>query len=148
MENGCEASTSYVRYDNGEWLAQSVTTSDFLGRVVTSSRAGTGGVMLTTSNVYNNAGILVQSINHDGSSVVYAYDELNERVATIRIGAGQTLDFDPQSFTLAGVIALDKYMIDETTESTELIEGEWWRCATSAFYKPGENVLTASVQRV
>ncbi|MDD2230873.1 MAG: hypothetical protein PHY48_15910, partial [Candidatus Cloacimonetes bacterium] len=134
--DGCESRTSYVKYDDGNWLTQSVTTSDFLGRVVASSRAGAGGVMLTTSNVYNNKGLLVQTVNHDGSSVVYAYNELTERTVIINIAAGQTLDFDPLSFTLANIVLLNKYVISLTTESTEHTEGEWWRCATSMFYKP------------
>jgi YD repeat-containing protein len=94
---------------------------------------------------YDNAGLLVRTVNHDGSSVVYAYDELNERIATVRIGAGQTLDFDPLSFALANVIALDKYIVVETTESTENTEDEWWKNTVTVLYKPGENVLTASV---
>jgi len=40
LENGCEQTTSYVRYDNGEWLAQSVTTSDFLGRTAPAQEPG------------------------------------------------------------------------------------------------------------
>ncbi|MDD2230186.1 MAG: hypothetical protein PHY48_12315 [Candidatus Cloacimonetes bacterium] len=146
--DGCERRTSYVKYDYKDWLTQSVTTSDFLGRVVASSRVGVGGEMLTTSNVYNNEGLLVQTVNHDGSSVVYAYNELNERTATISIAAGQTLDFDPLSFTLANVVLLDKYVINLTTESTENTEGEWWRNNETILYKPGENALTTSVQMV
>ena len=148
LDNGYEKRTAYVKYDDGEWLALSETMKDLLGRIITSSRAGAGGAMLTTSNVYNNAGLLVRSVNHDGSSVVYKYNELNERVATIRICAEQTLNFDPQSFTLSGVIALDKYIVDETTESTECTEGDWWRSSSRVQYKPGENALTASVQAV
>ncbi|MFA7174723.1 MAG: hypothetical protein WC340_15175 [Kiritimatiellia bacterium] len=115
--NGWKKTTSYVKYDDGEWLTQSETTHDFLGRVVASSRAGTGGAMLTTSNLYNNAGLLVRTISHDGSSTVLDYNELGERTATISIAAGQTLDFDPLSFTLANVVLLDKYVINLTTES-------------------------------
>ncbi len=111
LDNGYEKRTAYVQYDDGEWLTQSETVKDLLGRTVISSRAGASGVMLTTSNVYNNAGLLVQTVNHDGSSIVYDYDELNERIATIRVGAEQTLDFNPLSFALSSVIALDKYII-------------------------------------
>ncbi|MDD2230632.1 MAG: hypothetical protein PHY48_14695 [Candidatus Cloacimonetes bacterium] len=145
--NGWKKTTAYVKYDDGEWIMQSVVTSDFLGRGVASSRAGTGGAMLTTSNLYNNAGLLVRTISHDGSSTVFDYNELGERTATISIAAGQTLDFDPLSFTLTNIILLDKYVINLTTESTENTEGEWWSCATSMFYKPGEDALTTAVHR-
>ncbi|MCK9304841.1 MAG: hypothetical protein M0P27_05540, partial [Bacteroidales bacterium] len=145
LPDGCERRTSFVKYDDGDWIIQSVTTSDFLGRVVASSRAGTGGAMLVTSNVYNSAGLLVRTISHDGATTVFDYNELGERTVTISVAAGQTLDFKPQSFTLAGVIALDKYNINLTTENTENTEGEWWNCATSVVYKPGENALTSSV---
>jgi YD repeat-containing protein len=148
LASGWQKTTASVKYDDGEWLVQSETVKDMLGRTITSSRAGTGGAMLTTSNVYNNAGLLVRTVNHDGSSVVYAYNELNERVANIRIGAGQTLDFNAQSFILDDVIELDKYLISLTTERTENTEGEWWKCAESISYMPGENALTTSVQRV
>ena len=148
LDNGYEKRTAYVKYDDGEWLTQSETVNDLLGRTITSSRAGTGGAMLMTSNVYDNVGLLVQIVSYDGSSVVYDYNELNERTATIRIGAGQTLDFDPLSFTLSNVIALDKYIVDETTEITESTEGDWWRCNSRVQYKPGEDALTTSVQRV
>ncbi|MDD2230706.1 MAG: hypothetical protein PHY48_15070 [Candidatus Cloacimonetes bacterium] len=145
--NGWKKTTLSVKYDDGEWLTQSETVSDLLGRMVTSSRAGTGGAMLITSNLYNNAGQIIQTISHNGASTVFDYNELGERTATISVAAGQTLDFNPQSFTLAGVIALDKYNIKLTTENTENTEGEWWNCATSIFYKPGENALTTSVHK-
>ncbi|MDD2601014.1 MAG: hypothetical protein PHO37_17615 [Kiritimatiellae bacterium] len=112
-----------------------------------SSRTGVGGAMLTTSNIYNNPGQIIQTINHDGASTVFDYNELGERTATISVAAGQTRDFNPQGFTLEDVIARDKYVISLTTESTESTEGEWWRCATSIFDKPGENALTTSVHR-
>ncbi|MCK9305649.1 MAG: hypothetical protein M0P27_09685 [Bacteroidales bacterium] len=97
---------------------------------------------------YNNAGQLIQTISHDGSSTVFDYNELGERTATISVAAGQTLDFNPQSFTLAGVIALDKYNINLTTENTENTEGEWWKKTATVSYRPGGNALTTSVQRV
>jgi len=137
LASGWQKTTASVKYDDGEWLVQSETVKDMLGRTIT-----------RTSNVYNNAGLLVRTVNHDGSSVVYAYNELNERVANIRIGAGQTLDFNAQSFILDDVIELDKYLISLTTERTENTEGEWWKCAESISYMPGENALTTSVQRV
>jgi len=115
--NGWEKTTAYVKYGDGEWLAQSETVSDLLGRTAISSRAGTGGAMLMTSNVYNNAGQNVQTISHDGATTVFDYNELGGRTATISVAAGQTLDFNPQSFTLDDVIALDKYVINLTTES-------------------------------
>ncbi|MDD2230797.1 MAG: hypothetical protein PHY48_15530, partial [Candidatus Cloacimonetes bacterium] len=145
--NGGKKTTSYVKYDDGEWLAQSETVNDLLGWTVTSSRVGTGGAMLVTSNVYNSAGLLVRTISQNGASTVFDYNELGKRIVTISVAAGQTLDFNPQSFTLAGVIALDKYNINLTTENTENTEGEWWNCATSVVYKPGENALTSSVYR-
>ncbi|MFA7149109.1 MAG: hypothetical protein WC109_09860, partial [Syntrophomonadaceae bacterium] len=146
--DGGEVRTSFVKYDDGDWIAQSATTSDFMGRVVASSRAGAGGVMLTTSNLYNNAGQIIQTISHDGATTVFDYNELGERTVTISVAAGQTLDFNPQSFTLAGVIALDKYNINLTTVSTENTEGELWNHIASISYRPGDNVLTTSVQRV
>ncbi|MDD2230731.1 MAG: hypothetical protein PHY48_15200, partial [Candidatus Cloacimonetes bacterium] len=145
--DGGEVRTSFVKFGDGDWLTQSVTTSDFLGRVVASSRVGAGGVMLTTSNIYNYTGQIIQTINHDGASTVFDYNQLGERTATISVTAGQTLDFDPLNFMLANVVLLDKYVINLTTESTELTEGEWWRRTTSIFYKPGEDALTTSVHR-
>jgi len=66
---------------------------------------------------YNDAGQFIQTISHDGSSTVFDYNELGERTATISVAAGQTLDFNPLSFTLANVVLLDKYVISLTTES-------------------------------
>jgi RHS repeat-associated protein len=147
LSNGWEKRTEYVKYGDGEWLVQSESVRNFLGELIASSRAGLGGTMLTTSNVYNNAGRLVQQVNHDGSSVVYNYGELYRRNASIQIGPGQTLDFNPQSFALADVIALDKYVISETKESIESKNSVLWRNLASISHRPGLNVLTTSVHK-
>ncbi|MDD2601247.1 MAG: hypothetical protein PHO37_18840, partial [Kiritimatiellae bacterium] len=146
--DGWKKTISCVKYYDGEWLAQSETVSDLLGRTVISSRAGIGGAMQVTSNVYNNMGQLSQTISHDGATTVFDYNELGERTVTISVAAGQTLDFNPQSFTLAGVIALDKYNINLTTENTENTEEEWWNCSATIVYSPGHSAQTTSVQRV
>ncbi|MDD4019200.1 MAG: hypothetical protein PHV28_14800, partial [Kiritimatiellae bacterium] len=142
--------------DGGAWATESVTRKDFLGRAVTSERAGYGGAMLVTSNAYDAAGRLVFTRNPGGSAVAFAYDELGNGAGTVRIGAGQTLDFDPLDFTLAGVAALDKYVIEETPswmEESDLglsahgVSNAWWDCNATVTHNPGHAAVTSSVTR-
>ncbi|MEI7903053.1 MAG: hypothetical protein WCK89_22670, partial [bacterium] len=83
---GHEVQTVSVSRSGGAWSTESVTESDMTGRAVSVSRAGSGGAMLVTSNVYGNAGMLVRTIAPDGSSQSYAYDVLGSRVAVISVG--------------------------------------------------------------
>ncbi|MDD4018824.1 MAG: hypothetical protein PHV28_12875 [Kiritimatiellae bacterium] len=138
-------------------MTESVTRKDFLGRTVITERAGYGGSVLVTSNAFDAAGRLVFTRNHDGSAVAYAYDALGGSAGTVKAGAGQTLDFDPLDFTLAGVSALDKYVIEETPswkEESDLglsahgVPDVWWDCSASVSRLPGQGAVTTLISRV
>ncbi|NLC82990.1 MAG: hypothetical protein GX748_17565, partial [Lentisphaerae bacterium] len=155
--NGCETETVSLSRNGGAWVNESVTVKDFLGRVITSAQAGFGGAMLVTSNAYDRAGRTLMTVGHDGSRTIYFYDTLGDSAGTVRIGAGQTLQFDPLSFALANVIALDAYVVGETLSWKE--EGDlglsaygvpsaYWDCKASVSHIPGQGSVTTSVQRV
>jgi RHS repeat-associated protein len=155
--DGRETVTVSVSRNNGPWATESVTRKDFLGRAVVTERAGHGGAMLVTSNAYNAAGRLAFTRNPDGSASAYAYGGFGELAGTMRIGAGQTLDFDPLDFTPEGVAALDKYAIEETPswmEESDLglsvhgVPTAWWDCSAVVSRIPGQGAATASVTRV
>jgi hypothetical protein len=92
----------------------------------------------------------------DGSRTVYAYDALGNTAGAVRIGPAQALDFDPQDFTLAGVIAMDAYVLEETPawkEESDLglsahgVPTAWWDCSASVSHLPGRGAVTTSVTR-
>jgi hypothetical protein len=154
---GCAAETVSESRDGGAWLTRSATARNFLGRALASSQAGHGGEMLVTSNTYDSAGRTAMTVGSDGSRTVYAYNELGEAAGTVRVGAGQQLSFDPQSFTLAAVIAVDEYVVTETPSWKEYgdiglasngVAEAWWDCGATVTHNPGQGAVTASVQRV
>jgi len=98
-----------------------------------------------------------QTISKIPFSNTFAYDTLGWSAGTVLIGAGQTLDFDALDFTLAGVSALDKYVIEETPswkEESDLglsahgVPDVWWDCSASVTRLPGQGAVTSSVIRV
>lgn len=154
---GLETVTVSGRSGGGTWIAESATSKDFLGRTVAVATSGFGGAALVESNAYDNAGRMILSVGRDGSRTAYAYTALGEPAGMVRIGAGQTLQFDPQSFTLAGVIALDTYVVTETPawkESGDLslsawgVPQAWWECGAVISHTPGQGPATTSVSRV
>jgi RHS repeat-associated protein len=153
---GRETETVSVSRNGVPWTAESSTAKDFLGRVVATARAGYGGYMMVSSNAYDSAGRLVRTFSHDGASEVVGYDELGGAAGAIRVGAGQSLDFDPFGFTLAAVIGLDKYVVEETSAWKELsdlglaaygVPVVWWDCRATVSHIPGHGSVTTSVQR-
>ncbi|HPO37827.1 MAG TPA: hypothetical protein PLU38_03530 [Kiritimatiellia bacterium] len=155
--DGCEVVSVSASRNGGAWTTESETVRDCLGRTVATRSAGVGCVMLVTSNVYDSAGRAVMTRAADGSRTVYAYDALGNTAGAVRIGPAQALDFDPQDFTLAGVIAMDAYVLEETPawkEESDLglsaygVPTAWWDCSASVSHLPGRGAVTTSVTRV
>ncbi|MDD2230794.1 MAG: hypothetical protein PHY48_15515, partial [Candidatus Cloacimonetes bacterium] len=133
--DGCEKRTSYVKYDDGEWLTQSVTASDFLGRVVATTTP-----LGTTSSFYDSTtGRLIRVSRTGSPDVLYFYDELGEQTETcVDINSNGAVDYS----------GTDQI----TTRSTyyQEISTNWWQVSSSAVYfqTNSTSTITTSVSRV
>jgi len=111
----------------------------------------------TSRSACDTAGRLAFTRNPDCSATAHAYDALGNTAGAVRIGPAQALDFDPQDFTLEGVAALGKYVIEETPswkEDSDLglsahgVPTAWWQCSAAVSRLPGQDAVTTSVTRV
>ena len=135
LDNSWKKTTSSVKYDDGEWLIQSETVSDFLGRVV-----ATLTPLGTTSNYYDSTTGRLTRVSRAGSpDVLYFYDELGEQTETcVDINSNGAVDYSgPDQIT---------------TRSTyyQEISNDWWQVSSSAVYfqTNSTSTITTSVSRV
>jgi RHS repeat-associated protein len=133
--DGCEVRSSYVRYDDGEWITQSATTQDFPGRIVATTTP-----LGTTSNVYDSAtGRVVKTSRTGSPDTLYVYNALGEVIETIvDVNANGNIDYSgPDQIT---------------TSSTyyQEISNDLWKVSSSAVYfqTNSTSTITASVSRV
>jgi len=135
LGNGWEKRTSYVKYDDGEWLMQSETLSDFLERTVSVTTP-----MGTTSNFYDTTNGRLIKVSRTGlADTLYWYNELGEVVETVvDVNDNGAVDYNGP----------DQITVNDTVY--EQISNDWWQVPASAVYLQANSAstITASVSRV
>ncbi|MCK9304429.1 MAG: hypothetical protein M0P27_03420 [Bacteroidales bacterium] len=133
--NGWKKRTSYIKYDDGNWITQSVTTSDFLGRVVATTTP-----LGTTSNFYDSTTGRLTRVSRTGSpDVLYFYDELGEQTETcVDINSNGAVDYS----------GTDQITTSHTYY--QKLSNDWWQVSSSAVYfqTNSTSTVTTSVSRV
>ncbi|MDD2599622.1 MAG: hypothetical protein PHO37_10395 [Kiritimatiellae bacterium] len=133
--NDWKKTTSYVKYDDGEWLTQSETTHDFLGRVIATTTP-----LGTTTNFYDLAsGRLIKGSRTGSADTLYEYNSLGEQTVTCQdVNKNGAVDY-------AGLDRINK--IDRIYE---LRSNDWWQVTYNEVWVEtnSANCITSSVSRV
>jgi len=110
------------------------TTSDLLGRTISTERPGPVGIE-TVENIYDEKGRLVKTITPGQADTLYVYDELgNQYMTGLDIDASGTLDPG----------GTDRINSSETEYAK--IEGSWWQESVQMVYEDSAPV-TAGTSR-
>ena len=135
QDNGYEKRTAYVKYDDGEWLTQSETVRDLLGRTIYVETP-----LGTTSNFYNStSGSLVKVTRTGMADTLYVYNELGEQVVTcLDVDGNGTVDY-------AGSDRINR--IDRIYE---LRSNDWWQVTINEIWAETNLAacITSSISRV